>query len=372
MRITFLTPPDSFSGGLRVVARYARELQARGHDVTLVSNARPRPGLRRQLSALRHGRWREERQKAVPQHGHLGQSGVPLHTLERARPIVAADVLDGDVVVATWWETAAWMHALPASKGLKVHLVQGYETWGDPVATEKVHAALRLPNVKIAISSGLKRDIEAIVGNLGMSVIPNAVDLKQFDAPERSRNRVPRVGYVYAQTPIKGADRCHAIIERARQRVPGLQVLAFGSDLPSDAVPMPSGTVYHRRPAQADLAGLYASCDAWLFATRVDSFGLPLLEAMACRTPVVGLPVGAAPELLGEGAGVLVRPEGERDLPQAMADALADLLLGSNASWRAMSERAHRRAHSYGWYDAADRFEALIAEAMAAGQAVAA
>ena len=372
MRITFLTPPDSFSGGLRVVAVYARELRARGHQVTIVSNARARPGLREQLRALRRGKLAELRQKALPQHGHLGQCGVALRILERARPITAADVPDGDVVVATWWETAVWMHSLPASKGLKVHLVQGYETWGDPLATEKVNAALRLPNLKIAISAGLKRDIEAIVGDLGMKVVPNAVDLGQFDAPARARNRKPRVGYVYARDPIKGADRCHAVIERCRQRLPELEVIAFGSDLPGGGVPLPAGTVYHRRPAQHDLAGIYASCDAWLFATRVDSFGLPLLEAMACRTPVVGLPVGAAPELLVDGAGVLVLPKGDDDLVESLADALGELLVRPEESWLAMSNLAHERAHSYGWGDATCRLETLIQAALESGLARAA
>ena len=370
MRITFLTPPDGFSGGLRVVALYARELKARGHEVTIVSNARPRPGLRAQLRALRHGRWREEWQKAMPQHGHLSQSGVPLRTLERARPIVAADVPDADVVVATWWETAAWMHDLPASKGLKVHLVQGYETWTEPETFARVQATLRLPNVKIAISSGLKHDIESALGDLGMTVIPNAVDLEQFDAPVRTRNAIPRLGYLYAQTPIKGADRCLAIVDEVRRHIPGLQVLAFGADEVSPSVPLPEGTEYHHRPAQDALAGLYAHCDVWLFATRVDSFGLPLLEAMACRTPVVGLPIGAAPDLLVDGRGVLVYPEGEHDAVEAMASAVLRLLRAPSGEWQSMSTRAHQRAHAYGWAEAVDRFETLIRGSMAAGKAM--
>ena len=42
---------------------------------------------------------------------------------------------------------------------------------------------------------------------------------------------------------------------------------------------------------------------------------------MACHTPVIGVPVGAAPELLAEGNGMLVPPES----PQAMADAMVNL-----------------------------------------------
>jgi len=44
---------------------------------------------------------------------------------------------------------------------------------------------------------------------------------------------------------------------------------------------------------------------------------LPILEAMACRTPVIGTPAGPAPELLGAGGGILVRPEDPADMAMA-------------------------------------------------------
>lgn len=363
MRITFLAPHDSLNGGVRVIALYARLLQARGHEVSIISSPRPRPSLRTQLSALRRGRWLELRQRNRALPGHLAQSGVPWRTLERPGAIRAADLPDADVVIATWWETAVWMAALPASKGTKVHLVQGYETWGDPSHDGRVDAALRLPNLKIAISRGLKNDIQAKLGPMGMLVIPNAVDPLQFDAPARSRQSRPCVGFVYAQSPIKGADRCLKIIELARRQLPNLQVIAFGAEEIGATMPLPEGTEYHHRPAQAQLAALYARCDAWLFSTRVDSFGLPILEAMACRTPVVGLPIGAAPDLLADGCGVLVKPESEVALPSCQAKALVDLLKAPEATWLAMSERAYRRAHGYSWDDAAGRLEAELINA---------
>ena len=115
------------------------------------------------------------------------------------------DVPDGDVLIGTWWETAVWMHAMPAAKGRKVHLIQGYEVWwGGPADHARVHDALRLPNRKIAISTGLKREIEDALGDLGIEVVNNAVDQVQFSAPERERGTPPTVGFIYANDPIKG------------------------------------------------------------------------------------------------------------------------------------------------------------------------
>ncbi len=104
---------------------------------------------------------------------------------------------------------------------------------------------------------------------------------------------------------------------------------------------------------------LYASCDAWLFASRCEGFGLPILEAMACRTPVIGTPVGAAPELLAAGGGRLVAPQD----PAAMARMIVDVARMDDAAWREMSRQAHHTASGYTWDDATDAFEAALRRA---------
>jgi glycosyltransferase involved in cell wall biosynthesis len=363
MRITFLAPNDLLTGGNRVLVHYASLMQGRGHDVLIVTQRDPSTTLREHLRALRQGRWREMNQEKCSRRepGYIALSGLPHRVLDCGRPIMATDVPDADVIVATWWETASWMQAMPVAKGRKVHLIQGYETWwGGEEARALVQATLRLPNVKIAISSGLKREIEADLGDLGIQVINNAVDDEQFDAPVRARGTPPTVGFVYAADLIKGPDRCLKIIERLKRKIPEVHVIAFGAQPPSPGLPLPAGTEFHLRPAQEEIPGLYARCDAWIFATRIDSFGLPILEAMACRTPVVGLPVGAAADLLGAGAGVLVAPACEESLPEAMAHALYNLLQGPVVDWQAMSAQAYARAHSYSWHDAVDRFESLL------------
>jgi glycosyltransferase involved in cell wall biosynthesis len=357
MRITFLMPADDLTGGNRVVATYARELQALGHEVLVVSNAPSPLTVRETLRMVRRGEWPMLKQRLQPPPGHIRLSGVPHRTLGRARPIVAADLPDADVVVATWWETAVWMAALPACKGRKVHLIQGYEVWGGEHLRQRVHDALRLPNRKVAISPGLKQDIEAVLGDLDMAVVPNAVDLGQFDAPPRCRHQPPTVGFIYAHAAIKGADRCLQAIALARQQRPELQVVCFGGDLPGPGLPLPADCRFTHRPAQEALAAHYSACDVWLFASRLDSFGLPILEAMACRTPVIGVPVGAAPDLLANGRGVLIDSRDETALVAEMAAAIVRAIEMPEADWLAMSAAAYARARSYSWRDAARRLE---------------
>jgi glycosyltransferase involved in cell wall biosynthesis len=56
----------------------------------------------------------------------------------------------------------------------------------------------------------------------------------------------------------------------------------------------------------AELAPFYASCDVFVFPSRTDTFGIVLLEAMACGAPVAAFPTPGPLDVVGaSGAGVL-------------------------------------------------------------------
>src|SRR5690606_5344600 len=56
-----------------------------------------------------------------------------------------------------------------------------------------------------------------------------------------------------------------------------------------------------------DLAALYNGAFAFLYPSMRESFGIPILEAMACGTPVITGNTSAMPEIAGDGA-LLVDP----------------------------------------------------------------
>ncbi len=355
MKITFLLPADDLTGGARVVAMYARELMTLGHEVlAVVAAPQPGGGRRARLSRWAQSalpRWALPFAAAAPtplQAGHLQLMGIPLRRLKRPGPIEGTDLPDADAVIATWWETAVWMDRLPPAKGRRLHLIQGHEVWFGREA--EVHAALRLPNTKVVISEALQATLQAALGASApaLKVIANAIDPAQFNAAPRGKAKRPTVGFVYSTAHIKGADICAAACALARQSIPDLQVLSFGAEPPSPQVPLPANTEFHLRPAQAKLRDLYAACDVWLFASRLDSFGLPMLEAMACRTPLVAVPMGAAEQLLAKGGGRLVAAES----PEAMAQGLCEVLCLTPDTWQACSSQAWQQAHGHTWQDA--------------------
>ncbi len=73
----------------------------------------------------------------------------------------------------------------------------------------------------------------------------------------------------------------------------------------------------------ADLPGLYAAAELFVYPSLYEGFGLPVVEAMACGTPVVTTSTSSLPEVAGE-AAIVVDPLDMLALAQAIADGLRD------------------------------------------------
>jgi alpha-1,6-mannosyltransferase len=96
------------------------------------------------------------------------------------------------------------------------------------------------------------------------------------------------------------------------------------------------------------LASYFASADAFVHAGIHETFGLVVLEAMACGRPVVAMRAGAIPELVTEEAGVLVEPRaGEGALAAGLAAAI-DSLYGRNLDALGAAARRHV-VSNYSW-----------------------
>jgi glycosyltransferase involved in cell wall biosynthesis len=92
-----------------------------------------------------------------------------------------------------------------------------------------------------------------------------------------------------------------------------------------------------------DLAAVYSLATVFAYPSLWEGFGLPVLEAMACGTPVLTSNVSSLPEVAGT-AAVLVSPT---DV-EAIADGLLRLL--EDAALRAdLAERGRRQAASFSW-----------------------
>lgn len=358
MRITFVCAALDLSGGARIIATYAKLLAAAGHHVSVVAPLRPVPPLRRRLrSLLTTGHW-------DPHHGsrsHFDGLGLDIRRTPQA-PVTERDVPDADVVIATWWETAEWVSTFSARKGAKVYLVQGHEVF-DFLPVERVKATYHLPLSKIVVSRWLQRIMEDDYGDRTSVLVPNAIDHAHFTAPVREKQPVPTVGFMYGPGSIKGTDIALEAVRRLRAVLPQLRVVSFGSQAPADARAF-EGIEYRRQPSPEQLREAYASCDVWLCPSRSEGFGLPAMEAMGCRTPVVATPVGWPQDAIRDGWNGYLVPPGDA---QATFEAALKLLQLDAPGWKAVSDQAQQTARAFTWDKSYAQFEAALQAAANAG-----
>jgi glycosyltransferase involved in cell wall biosynthesis len=108
------------------------------------------------------------------------------------------------------------------------------------------------------------------------------------------------------------------------------------------------------------LVALYNLADAMAFPSLYEGFGLPVIEAMACGTPVVTSRKGSLAEVAGDAAEFI-----DPLSPKSIAEGLLHVL--TNAAWRAeLQQRGLERAAHFTWQAAAQQARQLYGEVYAA------
>jgi glycosyltransferase involved in cell wall biosynthesis len=350
MRITFVLPTVNLSGGMRVAVIYAQKLLRMGHTVHVISPP-PKPiPLSEKLKSWSNGHGWPRRQPEPT--SHVDGAGLDHKILDRWRPVGDQDVPDGDIVIATWWETAEWVRALSPRKGAKVYFIQHHEIFPH-LPISRCRATYRFPMHKIVVSQWLKQVLQLEYGDTVVDLVPNSFDKAQFFAPDRCKQTVPTVGFLYASPTFKGLDLTLEALRSTRERIPGLRMISFGSEHPLPELPLLEGTDFFYSPPQDKIRSLYSRCDAWITASRSEGFNLPAMEAMACRTPIVASRTGWPNEALRTAwNGVLVDIEDTVGL----ARGIEWILSQSNKDWKMLSSNAYATVAGTSWDQSAAMF----------------
>jgi glycosyltransferase involved in cell wall biosynthesis len=111
------------------------------------------------------------------------------------------------------------------------------------------------------------------------------------------------------------------------------------------------------------LLDCYRAADAFVFASRTETQGLVLLEAMALGTPVVSTAVMGTRNVLREGQGALIVPEEEDAFAQAVVDLLRD-----EPQRRRLGAAGRRYAGQWTARAMTERLLAFYQEVVAAGR----
>jgi glycosyltransferase involved in cell wall biosynthesis len=172
----------------------------------------------------------------------------------------------------------------------------------------------------------------------------------RYALPERF---VLYLGLIYRQKNAAG------LLEAFRQLLPSIPhdlVLAgrpaFGGERDLGLLNDPALAERVHRPgwiAEEDLPALLSLAELFAFPSHYEGFGIPLLEAMACGTPVVTSTGGACPEVVGD-AALTADPADPGMIARAMHQVLTDPFLAQE-----LSRRGIERATLFNWETAAAR-----------------
>jgi glycosyltransferase involved in cell wall biosynthesis len=200
----------------------------------------------------------------------------------------------------------------------------------------------------ITVSEFSRDELRELLG-VDAQVVYGGVDGRfRPDAAPPRRDR-PYVLCVASQTARKNLA---ALVPAARALAGEVDILVAGGHRPQFAAERglePLTLLGHVDDAQ--LPGLYAGALAFVLPSLYEGFGLPVLEAMACGTPVLAANGTALPETCG-GAARLVEP-GEWE-------AALTSLLGDESECARLRAAGFARANRFSWERTAREIDALL------------
>jgi glycosyltransferase involved in cell wall biosynthesis len=109
---------------------------------------------------------------------------------------------------------------------------------------------------------------------------------------------------------------------------------------------------------ESTLPALYRAAEALVCPSLYEGFGLPILEAMACGTPVLTSNVTALPEVAGD-AALLVDPASVDQIADAIEQIVSDTSLRS-----CLRQKGLTRASQFSWMRTIDRVNEVLTSAM--------
>ncbi len=221
---------------------------------------------------------------------------------------------------------------------------EAFPRWHRTTGALALRAGVRAADAVVAVSAFTRDELVELldVPAARIRVVPNGVD--PVFAPE---GPAASGDYVLAVGTLEPRKNVGAAVEGAR--LAGVELRVAGASGWGGV----EAAGWVGEPSDAELAALMRGARCLVYPSLYEGFGLPVLEAMACGTPVVTSLGGALEEVAG-GAAVLVDP---RD-PAALAAGIGE----AAARRDELVARGLDRASRFTWRRAADLVEALWRE----------
>jgi glycosyltransferase involved in cell wall biosynthesis len=221
---------------------------------------------------------------------------------------------------------------------------EAFRAWHRRTGVQALRSAVRVADAIVAVSGFTRDELGALldVPASKVRVVPNGVD--PIFAPDGPSAPGSYVLGVSTLEPRKNLGAAVAAAEHAGVELRVVGAAGWGG------VTVPG---WLGRASDEELAGLYRGARCLVYPSLYEGFGIPVLEAMACGTPVVTSRGGATEEVAG-GAAVLV--------DAADPGSIAAGIVEAETRREELVALGLERARGFTWHHAADLIEALWRE----------
>ncbi len=370
------------TGGMNV---YVRELsrQLSRHGVAVdVYTRRQEPDLPEVIEFDQHARVIHlHAGPPAPYSKHDVYDHMP-EFVSHVQAFVAKEGLQYDCLHSHYW-LSGWV-ALRLRQHLQAPMAHMSHTLGYPKNSAVQQAWEREPPTRLQVEYEVLKHSDHLIAESQASkdhmvqdygvdparieIIPCGVETSIF-CPQDRREARQRLGlpegsillFIGRLQPLKGIDTLLRCAHEVRRQRADVQVLIVGGGVDTDdpheqqererlhALMWELGLAEHVRfidaQPQEKLADYYAAANVLVMPSHYESFGMVVLEAMACGTPVVASHVGGLASTVLPGQTGFLAPVGD---VKAFARSV-EQLIGDPELWQSMSEAAYLRSQAYTW-----------------------
>jgi len=207
----------------------------------------------------------------------------------------------------------------------------------------------------IAVSSYAKKGIQSAFWSLlgdRMVVVPHGVDRTYLSSNQNDdRDKfLLSVSDIYVQKNFIALIRA---IANLRESIPDIQLKVAGSPVDAEYFAVLKALITEQHLDEHveflghvpvnELKKLYGRCRIFVFPSTVETFGNPLVEAMACGAPIASSNTAAMPEVLGD-AAVYFDPNDIDNITDVLSE-----LYNDPAARTDLTSKALKRAKLYAW-----------------------